>query len=156
VSAGIALLGWEALRSSKTVTLRGLSFAALSALATAAGALTDSLGARAAEDPLSYGPVIAIGNALAMSAYQVRRVSLPRVLADHWRLALFGPLLSTASYQLLVWSISEAPVGLVISLRETSMLFAVAIGAVVLRERVGAWRWLAVAIVFAGVLLIRS
>lgn len=156
VSAGIALLGWEAVRRSKTVTVRGLSFAAASALATAAGALTDPLGARAADDPLSYGPLIAIGNALAMSAYQVRRVSLPRVFADHWRLALFGPLISTASYQLLVWSISEAPVGLVISLRETSMLFAVGIGAVLLRERVGPWRWLAVGVVFAGVLLIRS
>ncbi len=156
VSAGIGLLGWEAVRRSKTVTLRGLSFAAASALATAAGALTDSLGARAADDPLSYGPLIAIGNAAAMSAYQVRRVSLPRVFAEHWQIALFGPVLSTASYQLLVWSISEAPVGLVVSLRETSMLFAVGIGAVLLRERVGAWRWLAVAVVFAGVLLIRS
>ena len=63
--------------------MRGLSFAALSALATAAGALTDSLGARAANDPMSYGPVIAIGNALAMASCQIRRVSLPRVLAEH-------------------------------------------------------------------------
>ena len=45
---------------------------------------------------------------------------------------------------------------LVISLRETSMLFAVAIGIVFLRERVGAWQGLAVAVVFSGVLLLRS
>jgi drug/metabolite transporter (DMT)-like permease len=32
----------------------------------------------------------------------------------------------------------------------------VGIGALLLGERVGAWRWLAVAVVFAGVLLIRS
>ncbi|HEY8121363.1 MAG TPA: DMT family transporter [Myxococcota bacterium] len=156
VSAGIALLGWEAVKRSKTVTLRGLSFAGLSALATASGALTDSLGARAANDPLSYGPLIAIGNAAAMAAYQVRRVDLARVVAENWRIAALGSLISTASYQLLVWSVSRAPVALVVSLRETSMLFAVAIGAFVLRERVGAWRWLAVAIVFAGVLLIRA
>lgn len=156
VSAGIALLGWEALRRSRTVSLRGLSFAALSALATAAGVLTDSLGARTANDAMSYGPLIAIGNALAMSAYQARRFDLPRVLRENWRIVAFGSLISTASYQLLVWSVTRAPVALVVSLRETSMLFAVAIGALLLHERVGAWRWLAVAVVFAGVLLIRT
>jgi drug/metabolite transporter (DMT)-like permease len=155
ISAGVALLGWEALRRSRTVTLHGLSFAALSALATSTGALTDSIGARTANDPLSYGPLIAIGNAIAMAAYQVRRVNLARTLVEHAPLALLGPLLSTASYQLLVWSVSRAPVALVVSLRETSLLFAVAIGALLLGERVGPWRWLAVAIVFVGVLGIR-
>ncbi len=156
VSAGIALLGWEAVHRSRTVTLRGLSFAALSALATSAGALTDSIGVRAANDPLSYGPVIAIGNAVAMAAYQVRRVDLRHVLTEHFRLALFAPLLSTASYLLAIWCLGQAPVALVVSLRETSMLFAVAIGGLFLRERASAWRWIAVAVVFAGVLLIRS
>lgn len=156
ISAGIALLGWEAARRSRTITLRGLGFAALAAGATATGALTDSMGARVADDPLSYAPLIAIGNGVAMAAYQVRRVDLPRVLAQHWQIALFGPLVSTSSYLLAIWSLTQAPVALVVSLRETSMLFAVAIGAFVLRERVGAWRWLAVAVVFAGVLLIRS
>jgi drug/metabolite transporter (DMT)-like permease len=148
VSGGIALLGWEAARRSFTVSPRGLAFAALSALATAAGALTDTLGARAADDPFSYGPLIAIGNGAAMALYQSHRTA-------HWQLALFAPLLSTASYQLLIWSLTRAPAGLVIPLRETSLLFAVGIGALLLRERVGAWRWLAVAVVFAGVVLIR-
>jgi len=156
VSAGIALLGWEALQRSRTVTLRGVAFAALSALATAAGALSDTLGARAANDAMSYGPLIAIGNAIAMTAYQARRMNVPHAVRENWQIVVFGSLLSTASYQLLVWSVTRAPVALVVSLRETSMLFAVAIGALLLRERVGAWRWLAVAVVFVGVLLIRS
>lgn len=156
VSAGIALLGWEAVQRSRTVTLRGLAFAALAALLTATGALTDTLGARAANDPLSYAPLIAIGNAVAIAAHQARRIDVARALRENWQLALFGPVISTASYLLLVWSVTQAPVALVVSLRETSMLFAVAIGALLLRERVGAWRWLAVAVVFAGVLLIRS
>lgn len=156
VSGGIALLGWEAARRSFTVTPRGLVFAALSALATAAGALTDTLGARAANDPFSYGPLIAIGNGAAMALYQSHRIHVGRTLAAHWQLALLAPLLSTASYQLLIWSLTRAPAGLVIPLRETSLLFAVAIGALLLRERVGVWRWLAVAVVFAGVALIRA
>ncbi len=156
VSGGIALLGWEAARRSFGVTPRGLAFAALSALATAAGALTDTLGARAANDPLSYGPLIAIGNAAAIALYQSHCIHVGRTLAAHWKLALFGPLLSTASYQLLVWSLTRAPAGLVIPLRETSLLFAVGIGALLLGERVGAWRWVAAAVSFAGVVLIRG
>jgi drug/metabolite transporter (DMT)-like permease len=138
VSGGIAVLGWEAARRSHTITARGVAFAASSALVTAAGVLTDTMGARAANDPFSYGPLIGIGNAIAMATYQSHRIHVGRTLAAHWKLVVFGPLLSTASYQLLVWSIARAPAGLVVSLRETSLLFAVAIGALFLRERVGA------------------
>ena len=155
VSGGIVLIGWEAVHRSKTVTGKGLSFAVLSAFVTALSLLVDSLGARAASDPMSYGPFIAVSNAIAMAAYQVRRIDLPGTLRTEWKLVVFGSLVSTASYQIFVWSISNAPVGLVVSVRETSILFAVAIGALALGERVGAWRWIAVAVVFAGMLLIR-
>jgi drug/metabolite transporter (DMT)-like permease len=43
----------------------------------------------------------------------------------------------------------------VVAVRETSMLFALAIAALLLRERIGPWRWSAVALMFAGVVLIR-
>ena len=156
VSGGIVLIGWEAVRRSKTVTGKGLSFAVLSAFVTALSVLVDSLGARTASDPMSYGPFIAVSNAIAMAAYQVRRIDLPGILRTEWKLVVFGSLVSTVSYQIFVWSISNAPVGLVVSVRETSILFAVAIGALALRERVSVWRWVAVAVVFAGMLLIRN
>ena len=49
----------------------------------------------------------------------------------------------------------RAPVGLVAALRETSMVFAILIAALVLRERVGVWRWAAVAAMLSGIVLIR-
>ncbi len=156
VSAGIALIGWEAARRSRTMTPRGLGFAGLAAAITATAALCDFKGARVAADPFAYAPMIAIGNAAAMALFQVRQQSLPRLLAQHWQIALFGPLISTASYLLAIWSLMRAPVAQVASLRETSMLFAVAIGALLLRERVGPWRWTAVGVVFTGVLLLRG
>ncbi len=156
VSAGIALIGWEAARRSRTMTLRGLGFAALAAAISAAAALCDTKGARVAADPFAYAPLIASGNAAAMALFQARRESLPALLARHWQVALFGPVLSTASYLIAIWALLHAPVAQVVSLRETSMLFAVAIGALLLRERVGPWRWAAVALVFCGVLLLRS
>lgn len=155
VSAGIVLLGWEAVQRSKTVTLRGLGFALLSALVTALSVLADSLGARAANDPMSYGPFIAVANGLAMAAWQMRRIDLPAALRSEWPLVVFGALVSTASYQIFVWSITNAPVGLVVSLRETSILFAVGIGVVLLRERIGLWRGIAVTAVFTGMVVMR-
>lgn len=156
VAAGIALLGWEAARRSRTITLRGLGFAGLAAAVGASSVITDSHGARLADAPLSYGSACVLANGLAMAAVAVRREPLPALLARHWPTALLVPLASTASYVLAVWSLSRAPVALVVSLRETSMLFAVAIAALFLRERIGALRWLSVGIVFLGVLLIRS
>ena len=132
------------------------SFDTLSALVTAFAVLADSAGARAANDPVAYASIVSIANAIAMAAYQTRRIDLPRALVENWPIAVFAPLISTASYLITIWSLGHAPVALVISLRETSMLFAVAIGIVFLRERVGAWHGLALAVVFAGVLLIRG
>lgn len=156
VSAGVVLLGVSAVRQGRSVSMKGLVFAALSALITACAVLADSAGARAAQDAVAYGSLLSVVNAVAMAAYHMRRVDLPRVLLDNWPITFIAPVISTVSYLTTIWSIGHAPVGLVISLRETSMLFAVAIGVFVLRERINAWHGAAVAIVFAGVLLIRG
>ncbi len=37
-----------------------------------------------------------------------------------------------------------------------AIVFAIVIAALVLRERVGAWRWIAVGVMLAGMMLIRS
>lgn len=156
VSGGIVLLGWAAARRSRSVTPRGLAFASLSGLTTAAAVLADSAGARLANDPIAYAALVSVGNAIAMYAYQMRRMDLPRVLAANWPMSLLAPVISTASYLITIWALGHARVALVISLRETSMLFAIAIGAIFLRERIGAWHGLAVGVVFAGVMLIRG
>ena len=156
VSAGIALLGIAATRRGGSVSVRGLAFAGLAAIVTACAVLADSAGARATNDPIAYASLVSIGNAIAMGAYQMRRIDLPRVLVENRPILLVAPLISTASYLCTIWSIGQAPVALVISLRETSMLFAVAIGVVFLRERLSLWQGLAVAMVFAGVLLLRT
>lgn len=156
VSAGIVLLGVAAARRSRSVSLQGLSFAALSAFITAFAVLADSAGARAANDAVAYGSLITILNSGAMAAYHGRRLDLSKILRENWPITLVAPLVSTASYLLMIWSFGHAPVALVIALRETSMLFAVAIGVGVLRERIGLGHAIAVGIVFGGVLLIRS
>jgi drug/metabolite transporter (DMT)-like permease len=51
---------------------------------------------------------------------------------------------------------TRAPVALVASLRETSVLFATLLGARLLRERLTARRWAGVAAVVAGVIALKA
>jgi drug/metabolite transporter (DMT)-like permease len=48
-----------------------------------------------------------------------------------------------------------APIGAVAAVRESSVLFATALGALVLHERFGAWRWLSTALVLAGLIIVK-
>jgi drug/metabolite transporter (DMT)-like permease len=138
------------------MTLRGIAFAVLAAAVTAVSALTDAKGARLSESPFSYSATISVLNGISMALFQrIRGHDVPAMLQRHWPILTFGALLSVASYTLYIWALLRAPVGLVAALRETSMVFAVLIAAAVLRERVGPWRWGAVAVMFAGMMLIR-
>ncbi|MET0855204.1 MAG: EamA family transporter, partial [Telluria sp.] len=68
---------------------------------------------------------------------------------------LVGGACSLGSYSLAVWAMTKAPVATVAALRETSILFAVAIAMLVLREKVGAKRLAAIALVAFGAVAMR-
>ena len=59
--------------------------------------------------------------------------------------------LTFAAYALALLALREAPAPAVAAVRETSILFAVALGAIVLRERVTAARVAGAAVIVAGV-----
>jgi drug/metabolite transporter (DMT)-like permease len=61
-----------------------------------------------------------------------------------------------AAYGIALWAMTVAPIGAVAAVRESSVLFATAIGAVALGERFGAQRWLAAALVVAGLVLVKA
>ena len=156
ISAGLALMAWESARRSHTMTPRGLGFAATAAAITAASVITDTKGARVSGDPIAYGATISVLNAIVMAAvFRLRGHDIARMLLAHRRVAAGGAIIATVSYLLFVWSLMHAPVAMVTAVRETSMLFAVAIAALIIRERVGPWRWAAVALMAAGLLLLR-
>jgi drug/metabolite transporter (DMT)-like permease len=64
--------------------------------------------------------------------------------------------LSAAAYAISVWAMTQAPVALVASLRETSVLFATLIGARLLKEHLTPRRWAGVAAVLIGVILLKA
>jgi drug/metabolite transporter (DMT)-like permease len=64
--------------------------------------------------------------------------------------SLVGGLVSLAAYGIVIWALQSGAMGAVSALRETSVVFAVLIGRVLLQETVTAKRWIACVIVAAG------
>jgi drug/metabolite transporter (DMT)-like permease len=64
--------------------------------------------------------------------------------------SLVGGLVSIAAYGIVIWALQSGAMGVVSALRETSVVFAVLIGQMFLRETVSGKRWLACVIVAGG------
>jgi uncharacterized membrane protein len=58
-----------------------------------------------------------------------------------------GGVSTRGSYGIALWAMTLAPVAAIAALRETSILFATAIAALVLRERSAAGGWLAAGLI---------
>lgn len=78
---------------------------------------------------------------------------------NYWRangkLVVVGGFGSVGSYGLALWAMNFAPVTIVAALRETSILFAIAIVAFYLKESISWLRWLMVGVIVIGVVTLR-
>jgi drug/metabolite transporter (DMT)-like permease len=72
-----------------------------------------------------------------------------------WIRTSIGGALSIASYGIALWAMTKAPIGLVAALRETSVLFAAILGALIFDERFGPKRWAALILIVLGIGLLR-
>ena len=64
----------------------------------------------------------------------IRRGAFFSAIRDNWLAALLGGALSLASYWIVIWAFTVAPIPIVAALRETSILFAPLIGMIWLGE----------------------
>ncbi|MBQ5947084.1 EamA family transporter [Massilia sp. ST3] len=128
---------------------RAVLLAMATAVVIAAYTVVDGVGVRRSGAPAAYTAwlFMVTGGANLLLAWRRLGAALPRYLADHPGFALAGGVANTASYGVALWAMTHAPVAVVAALRETSIVFAVAIAVLVLRERVGPGR-------VAGALLI--
>lgn len=155
IASALALLAWDAARD-RGFPLSALGWALLAGLVTAGYILCDVRGVRAAGSPWSYGAVVSLTNALAMS-WRARHDGAPwRQVKAEWRIALPAAIASAASYLLILWVWSHAPVAPAAALRDTSALFAILIAVIFLREPFTLRRILAVLLAAAAVPLLRS
>jgi len=136
---------------------RAIALALLTALVIAAYTLVDGLGVRRSASPASYTATLFLLSGVAVLPACRRQLGgrLPGFLAARPQLALLGGLATGGSYAIVLWAMTLAPVAVVAALRETSIVFAVAIAAWVLRERVGRMRVLGALLIAGGAATLR-
>lgn len=119
----------------------------------AAYTLVDGAGARASGNAPAYVSWLTFLEAfpfLAWIGLRHRSVAL-RYIGTHWQRGLLGGAAGLAAYGIVLWAMTRAPVAAIAALRETSVLFAAVIGAVVLKESMGLRRLAGAVSVVAGV-----
>ena len=155
VSAGVMLLSFTGQRQEQ-IGWKPIALAILGGFTAAIYVFTDVKGIAATGSPVVYGLVAAIINAVAMPLFiRLEGVPFNRIMKGQLRFGFFASLLSMSSYILFLYALTHGPIGAASAIRETSVLFALILSIVVLKERVGALRWLACFIGFAGAAILR-
>jgi drug/metabolite transporter (DMT)-like permease len=132
--------------------------ALLNACVIATYTLIDGLGVRVSGNPLAYilwlfsftGAAWLVWAVLWAGRQRQRQLlgDLPRTLA--------GGACSLGSYGIALWAMTRAPIAAVAAVRETSIVFGVILGRLVLQERITPARAFAAVLVTLGVYLIRG
>jgi drug/metabolite transporter (DMT)-like permease len=154
VAAGIVSLGLDGWRTAKT----GIAAALLNALVIAGYTLVDGLGARASDAPATYTAWILVGGGVLTLAWNLLLQGTPvfHAIRERILLGLSGGVMGFGAYAIALWAMTIAPIGAVAAVRESSVLFAAALGAIFLGERFGPARWAAAVLVLAGLVMVRS
>lgn len=160
--AGLLVLGLGILLMAQGVFASGesrrmLPFAFGAATATAGYTLVDGLGARVWGEPVAYVAWLMIGSAVCYTPAIValRGRAVLRATPQVWVVGLLAAALSFAAYAIAIWAMTVAPIALVAALRETSILFAVLIGWLILGDPLSRGKAVAAGLIVAGVMVTR-
>ena len=137
---------------------RAISFALLTGLFIGGYSIVDGYGARASFSPLSFMGWSFLVNALIFPIL-LKVMDKPdvvkRVFSEAKLLFWFGGTISYIVYAIVVWGFTQAPIPLVSALRETSVIIALLIGTIFLKERFTILKTLSIFIIFLGVILLK-
>ena len=136
---------------------RATAFALANAVVIGAYTLIDAAGARASAAPVSYTLWFFVANGVVITAIglAVRGRAVPAYFRRHWLRAAAGGACALGAYGIALWAMTRAPVALVAVLRETSVIFAAALGALVLKEKLTRRRLVATGAVLAGLVVLK-
>ena len=155
--AGVLLLSARGGRELAEVDRRAIGFALFTALTICAYSVVDGIGARLSANPNAYSVWLFIGIAVVMLPYAIYRdgPDVIPAMQRFWRRGLAGGALQLLSYGIAIWAMTAAPIAVVATLRETSVLFGAVIAVVVLKEPLRAARIVAACLIVCGLILIR-
>jgi drug/metabolite transporter (DMT)-like permease len=154
ISAAIIMLALEKARPKPATLAVALAIGATISAYT----LCDGLGARRSENVTAYTAWLFLIQGTSMPLLFAATRGWPPLAwpsADTWK-AVVGGVFGLIAYGVAIWALSVSPMGRVSALRETSVLFAVVIGALFLKERPTPARVLAAMMIAAGAALLAT
>jgi len=154
---GVLLLSARGARHLAEIDRRAIGFALFTALTICAYSVVDGIGARLSANPNGYSVWLFVGIAVVMVPYALYRDGRDVIPAMQrfWLRGFAGGALQVLSYGIAIWAMTVAPIAIVATLRETSVLFGAAIAVVVLKEPLRAVRMVAACLIVCGLVLIR-
>jgi drug/metabolite transporter (DMT)-like permease len=154
---GVLLLSARGGRDLTRIDRRAVGFALFTALTICAYSVVDGVGARHSANPNAYSVWLFIGIAVVMLPYALYRdgPDVIPAMQTYWRRGFAGGALQVLSYGIAIWAMTAAPIAIVATLRETSVLFGAVIAVVVLKEPLRAVRIAAACLIVFGLILIR-
>jgi drug/metabolite transporter (DMT)-like permease len=155
--AGVLLLSARGGRELAQIDRRAIGFAFFTALTICAYSVMDGVGARLSANPNAYSLWLFVGIAVVMLPYAIYRdgPDVIPAMQRFWRRGFAGGALQVLSYGIAIWAMTVAPIAIVATLRETSVLFGAVIAVVVLKEPLRAVRIAAACLIVCGLILIR-
>lgn len=133
------------------------AFALANAFVIASYTVIDGLGVRRSGSPPAYTLWIFLFTGIEMLLWISirRRREFLAYLHGRWLAGALGGAGTVGSYVLALWAMTVAPLALVAALRETAILFATVISALVLKERITPQRLISTALIIAGAVALR-
>ncbi|WP_410014954.1 EamA family transporter [Sodalis sp. C49] len=152
ISGGIISLTFTGRRLAPA----NLSYALGTGCFIAAYSVTDGIGVRLSGAPMAYTAWMCALWGILMPAVYIGLRGVTSLLTPRpgFITAFIGGLVSLLAYGIVIYAMAGAPMGAVSALRETSILFAAAMGYFFLGEALTVRKMLACAVIAAGAILI--
>ena len=120
--------------------------------------ITAGYGARISVSLLSYMGWMSILNAFLFAIllnFMKQPGIITRVVKDGKPIFLVGGTISFLVYAIIIWAFTQAPIPVVSALRETSIIFALLIGKLFLKEKFTLLKTAAVMTIFFGIIVLK-
>ena len=136
---------------------KGMWLALLNALIIAGYTIVDGIGVRLSHAPIGYILWIMVWQGIILVGWRfiVNYIDFINYAKVYWRLGVIGGIGMMVSYGLALWAMTFLPVVMVAALRETSILFAMVLSAIFLKETIAITKGIGACLIVAGVIALR-
>ena len=157
ILAGIYVLGLHGHSRLARMNKPAILFALATSAFIAAYSIVDGLGVRQSGTASGYTAAVFTVDCLIFSTVVLvwRGPAVLAGLGGQWHKGAIAGVLSLGSYWVALWAMTQAPIGVVASLRETSILFAMTLGVLWLKEPLTPWRVVGAILIVTGAAVLR-